>query len=127
MSDDTELKEILKEILKWTKFEGMQKVKQILETELDTDLRKMVYELSDGLSSPEIAQIAKIDPSTIRDYWKDWAVLGIVEIHPEYKKRYRRLFSLKEVGIKVPPIKETPKANQIPTTKEEILPGENDE
>ena len=99
MNNETEIKDILLEILRWTKFEGMQKVKVILENTLETDTKKMVYELSNGLSSPEIAQIVKIDPTTVRDYWKNWAALGIVEIHPDFKKRYRRIFSLNEVGI----------------------------
>lgn len=121
MDDDQEIKDILKEILRWTKFEGMQKVKQVLETTLDNDAKKLIYELSDGISSPKIAKIAEVAPPTVRDYWKDWSVLGIVEIHPDYKKRYRRIFSLKEVGIEVPESKESVK------TEEETAEGEENE
>jgi len=106
MNEDKEIKDILKEILKWTKFEGMQKVKQVLENTLDNNTKKLIYEFSDGRSSPAIAEIAEVNAHTVRDYWKDWVVLGIVEIHPEYKKRYRRVFSLKEVGIEVPQVAE---------------------
>ena len=106
MDNDQEIKDILKEILKWTKFEGMQKVKQVLETTLDNDAKKLIYEMSDGRSSPAIARIAGVSPLTVRDYWKEWAILGIVEIHPDYKKRYHKVFSLKEVGIKVPEVEE---------------------
>ena len=105
MNDDQEIKAILREMLKWTKFEGMQKVKQVLENTLNTDSKKLVYQLSDGISSPKIEKVAGVDETTIRDYWKNWAVLGIVEIHPDYKKRYRRVFSLKEIGIEVPEAK----------------------
>jgi len=101
MSEDREIKDLLKEILKWTKFEGMQKIKQVLENTLDSDAKKLVYESSNGLSSPEVAKIAGVDDSTVRDYWKDWAILGIAEIHPNFKKRYCRIFSLREVGIEV--------------------------
>lgn len=106
MNEDNEIKGILKEILKWTKFEGMQKVKQVLENTLDNNTKKLIYEFSDGRSSPAIAGIVGVSSPTVRDYWKDWAVLGIVEIHPEYKKRYHRIFSLKEVGIEVPQVTE---------------------
>jgi len=102
LNHDKEIKNTLIEILKWTKFQGWQQVKHVLETTLDNDTKKLVYELSDGVSSPAIARIAKVSPSTVRDYWKLWAPMGIVEIHPDYKKRYRRVFSLKEVGIAVP-------------------------
>jgi len=120
LDDDLEIKGILKEILKWTKFEGMQKVKQVLETSLDTDVKKLAYELSDGVSSPKIAKIVAVASSTIRDYWKDWAVLGIIEIHPKYKKRYRRMFSLKEVGIEVP------EAQDRAETEEETTEGDEE-
>jgi len=97
----------------------MQKIKQVLETALNTDTKKLVYELSDGISSPKIAKIAGADSSTVRDYWRDWGVLGIVEIHPEYKRRYRRIFSLKEVGIEVPEVKEKTEAQEEKTEGEE--------
>ena len=118
MDSDPEIKEILREILKWTKFEGIQKVKQVLETTLDSDIKKLIYEMSDGKSSPTIAGIVKVDPTTVRGYWKDWAILGIVEVHPDYKKRCCRVFSLKEVGIEVPEAKESAK------TKEATVEGE---
>jgi len=119
LDNNEEIKNILKEILKWTKFQGMQKIKQVLETALNTDTKKLVYELSDGISSPKIAKIAGADSSTVRDYWRDWAILGIVEIHPEYKRRYRRIFSLKEVGIEVPEVKEKTEVQEEKTEGEE--------
>ena len=91
--------------MKWTKFQGIQKVKQVLEVALDTDTKKLIYEQSNGDSSPKIAKVAKVDETTVREYWRNWAVFGIVEIHPDYKGRYRRIFSLKEVGIEVPVVK----------------------
>lgn len=107
MNENNEIKDILKEILKWTKFEGIQKVKQVIEATLDNDAKRLIYELSDGKSSPEIAKIVRTDPSTVRDYWRNWAVLGIAEIHPGYKRRYQRIFSLKELGIEIPEIEES--------------------
>lgn len=121
MNDNEDIKNILKEILKWTKFEGMQKVKQVLEATLDNDTKKLIYESSDGISSPKIAEIAEVTPPTVRDYWKEWAVLGIVETHPDYKRRYQKIFSLKEVGIEVVGVKGSVK------TKEEIVEGEESE
>ena len=119
MNNDQEVKDILREILKWTKFQGVQNVKQVLESTLDTETKKVVYQLSNGTSSPKIAEIARVDPTTVRDYWKDWFVLGIVEIHPDYKKRYRGIFSLKEVGIAIPQVQEV-----VDETGEEQTEGE---
>jgi len=121
LDNNEEIKNILKEMLKWTKFQGMQEVKQVLETALDTDTKKLIYELSNGDSSPKIAKTARVDPTTVRDYWKDWTILGIAEIHPDYRKRCRKVFSLKEVGIEVP------EAKKSAETKEETETVEGDE
>ena len=92
----------LDQLIKWTKFQGMQQVKQILETTLDNDDKKLVYELSDGRPSTSIATVTCVSDQTVRNYWKVWASMGILEIHPEYKKRYRKIFSLEEGSIAIP-------------------------
>lgn len=127
MSDDKETKDILKDILKWTRFEGMEKFRTVFDTALNTDSKKIVYEFSDGRSSPEIEQITGIDDSTIRDYWKEWAFLGLVELHPEYKKRYRRVFSLKEFGIEIPKVKTNTQTKENSKTKEDVNEGDKNE
>jgi hypothetical protein len=127
MSEDKDTKDLLKEILKWTKFTGFEKVRHLLETELDTDSKKLVYEYSDGMSSPEIEQIIGVDETTIRDYWKEWALSGLVELHSDYKKRYRHIFSLREFGIEIPKIKvkTQPKGNS--KTEIDVTEGEKNE
>jgi hypothetical protein len=102
MDSNNETNEILREILKWTKFQGMQRVKEVLEVALDTEAKRLVYHLSDGRPSPAIAKSAPVSSSTVRRLWKEWAAMGIAEIHPAFKKRYRRIFSLKRVGIEIP-------------------------
>lgn len=111
--------EVLEELLKWTKFEGTEKVRAVMDSELDDDIKKLIYHLSDGKSSPEIAKIVNVTSQTIRNYWKKWAKKGIMEIHPDYKRRYRKIFSLEEVGIEVP---ELEKAE--PTEKEKEIVAE---
>jgi hypothetical protein len=127
MSEDKDTKDLLKEILKWTKFTGFEKDRHLLETELDTDSKRLVYEYSNGMSSPEIEQIIGVDDSTIRDYWKEWALSGLVELHSDYKKRYRHIFSLREFGIEIPNIKvkTQPKGNY--KTEIVVTEGEKNE
>ncbi|MDD2665531.1 MAG: hypothetical protein PHD13_01935 [Methanocellales archaeon] len=109
--------ELLEEILKWTRFEGMQEVKNVLKIELDDDTKKIIYELSDGESSPKIAGMAKTAPQTVRRYWYKWSRMGLMEIHPSHKKRFRKVFSLEDCGMEVPE-----------TNKEKIIVlDENDE
>ena len=105
----TKLIELLSEILKWTKFIGKQKLKEILVNVLKEDIDMVIYELSDGKSLREIERICKangysISIFTINGYWDKWAVLGIVEPSKRYKGRYERIVSLKDVGLDVPKI-----------------------
>ena len=100
---------LLKEMVKWTRLRGKQQAKKIIETLLNDESKRLVFHLSDGRSSPEIAKIAKVSSQTVRNYWKVWAVDGIADIHPDYKKRYVKVFSLEEFGIEPPEISKTPK------------------
>lgn len=93
---------LLEEILKWIKFEGRIKAIEIFRSELDNDLKKLIYELSDGKSSVEIAKSTNVTSQTVRDYWHRWAEKGMMEICQGYKRRYCRIFSLKELGIEIP-------------------------
>jgi hypothetical protein len=118
MLESNEVKEILKEILKWTKFQGIQKAKSVLEATLDDDVKKLVYYLSDGEDSKTIASRAKVSDWTVRNYWKKWAVLGIIEPYPKYKGRYWKLFSLEEFGIGIPEIESETKTKEEKTEQE---------
>ena len=97
--------QLLEEIAKWTRLQGKQQTKNIVKSLLSDEKKRLIYHLSDGRSSPEIAKIVKVDPSTVRDDWKSWAAEGIVELCLEYKRRYRRVFLLEELGLEVPEVK----------------------
>ena len=107
---------LLEEILKWTKFEGNQRVKEILLDELDTDTKKIVYELSDGRSSPEIAKEVDVTDKTIREWWKRWGKRMLTEVHPNHPKRFRKVFSLGDFGIEIPKIKKEEKTVELAKT-----------
>jgi Fic family protein len=108
MSEDKidKIIELLQEILKWTKIEGKKKVRTVIDSELDDDTKKLIYHLSDGKSSSEIVKFVDVTGRTVRRYWKKWAKKGIMGIHPDYKRRYQKLFSLEEVGIEPPEVEE---------------------
>ncbi len=56
----------LREILKWTRFANISKLKETLETELDSDEKKLAYENTNDLSGlKEVAAIAITLTSTI--------------------------------------------------------------
>jgi len=107
MSED-ELKkqtEILREILKWVKFSGINEVKDILNKNLDTDTKKLVYHFSDGKNtSRDFKDKAKIGKTAVAQYWLDWSKVGIVEtISVEGGgRRGKKIFDLEEFGITLP-------------------------
>lgn len=109
-ANQNELIEVLSEILKWIKFIGKQELQTILTKSLKEDVEKIIFELSDGRSLREIEKICKnsgysTNRTSINIYWDKWAPLGIVEPSNQYKGRYERIVSLKEVGIDFPSIK----------------------
>lgn len=97
--------ELLEEILKWVKFDGMRNVKSVLLDALQNDPQKIrAYHFSDGWGSREVANLAGLKShTTIIDWWARWAPLGIVEpIKVRGGERYRRIFSLEALGIEIP-------------------------
>ncbi|MGE5533363.1 MAG: hypothetical protein ACM3UN_03330 [Bacillota bacterium] len=101
--------ELLEEILKWTRIEGMQRTKSIFEEFVKSDLEKVVYENSNGQTSREVGAIAKTSHTTVVSYWRKWSKLGIVkEVVSKGGTRYKRIFSLDDFGISVPKIDSKP-------------------
>jgi hypothetical protein len=102
--ENEEQTKILKEILKWIKIDGISKVKDILIKEMSDDKKILVYHYSDGKSSDEIEKLLnkKVTDMSIRNWWKGWAKLGLMELHPNYKKRYIKVFDLADFGIEIP-------------------------
>jgi predicted transcriptional regulator len=106
--------QLLEEILKWTRLEGVQRAKITLAELLKTDVEKLVYEYSDGRTSREIAEIVGISHATVVNYWKKWARSGIVkEVGARGGTRYRRIFSLPNFGIEVPRVAPTARQERV--------------
>ncbi len=118
MSEDklSEIASTLKELLKWTKFAGMKEVKSTLESALNSDIKRIIYHLSDGnMGRAEIAAIVKLSDQTVSNYWKSWSKLGIVEaMKMRGGERYKKAFDLEDFGMEIPEMPpstvETPKA-----------------
>lgn len=100
----------LDQLLRWTRFAGMQQLRNILTQNLTKDIELLIYELSDGKrSTREIAKLVGIKShATVTGYWKKWSKLGIVEPSEKYSGRFRRICSLEEVGLTVPPLPGAP-------------------
>jgi DNA-binding CsgD family transcriptional regulator len=94
--------ELLDEILRWTRLQGVQNARAVLTTALKTDTDKIIYHLSDGRPSGQIARVCGVTEVSVRNYWRRWFTLGITQPSHKYKGRFERSFSLEDLGIKVP-------------------------
>jgi transposase-like protein len=91
----------LDEIIVWLRFENIQKIREIILKELDTDQKKLAYQLTDGtLSRREIASKTGIPSNTIYSWWNKWFDLLIVKESDTYKGRPQRIISLEDLGFK---------------------------
>ena len=99
-----EIASTLIELLKWSRFAGMQQLRNVLAQNLKTDAEMLVYELSDGSrGTREVAKLAGIGSnSTVAAHWKKWNKIGIVEPSKKFPGRYQRICSLEEVGLTAP-------------------------
>jgi len=98
--------ELLQEIAKWVRFEGIQTARQVLNDFFKKDSEKLAYQYSDGRGSSEIAKIAGVSDFAVRSYWKKWSAMGLVVPSDKFKGRYEHLFSLDDFGIELPSPKE---------------------
>jgi transposase-like protein len=129
--------QILREILRWYRFENFPKLRKTLLDNLKTDQEKLVYELTDGENSrPDVAKQTGTPDSTVRNWWEKWYNLGILEPSRKRKGRPQKIMTLEDVGIevpKIPPLKPENKEEKVtaeePKHAEEAViqePGEED-
>lgn len=106
----------LDQLLKWTRFAGMQQLRTILTHNLKKDTTTLIYEYSDGnRSTRDVAKIVGSSHQKVATYWQKWSTLGIVEPSPKYKGRFQRICSIEEVGLTLPPL---PKKDNKSTDEE---------
>lgn len=97
------IEKTLREILNWLKVANIPQLRDTLIQELDSDEKKRVYELTDGVKSQyEIESLTKISRRMVSYYWQKWYGLGLLVTSDKRKGRMQRLVSLDEVGISVP-------------------------
>ena len=116
MNDEQTVVGLLSELLRWTKFQGMIKLKEVILLNVKTENEKKIYELSNGKTTVEIAGLVGVSHVTVYNYWQRWSKTGIVEPSKKYKGRYERMVSLLDLGIEVPKLEE-PKKTAMELTK----------
>lgn len=74
-----ETDELLKEILKWQRVQGIVAFKAQVKSLLDSKEKRKVFEMSDGtLTAKQISEKAKVSTGTISNWWNKWLAEGIL-------------------------------------------------
>ncbi len=128
MSEESEQTKILREILRWTRFAGMNQVQSVLESTLNTPEKRLAYQLSDGkIASTRIAELSKVGSDfKVRVLWKEWRRRGLGDtVGVKGGDRFVRTFDLEDFGIEVPAVRqplsqpatgtETPESADLPS------------
>jgi len=99
---NTEIKNLLEEILKWQRLQGIKILCEILPQLLDTEEKRIVYEMTDGKNNQsKIASEAKVATGTVSNWWNLWYSHGILTKEEKRKRRYKKIISLKDLGIPI--------------------------
>lgn len=98
-----ENQKLLREIARWSRFQNIGKLKEVLTAELDSDEKKLAFENTDGAKGiKEISQACGAPQDTVYTWWKKWSRLGILEPSESREGRLAKICSLEDVGIKIP-------------------------
>jgi len=90
-----ETNDLLKEMLKWQKIQGLSVFKSLAPILLDSKEKRKVYEMSDGtITVKQISEKAKVATGTISNWWNKWLAEGI--LYREGNK-YIKLVSIKDM------------------------------
>ena len=95
---------LLEELVRWTRFQGIHRAKEVLQELLNGDAQKLIYHLSDGRSSQDIAKVSGVAGQTVRNYWRSWFTSGIVSPSKKYKGRFEKVFNLEDLGLPLPKV-----------------------
>jgi hypothetical protein len=107
--------ELLRELVAYTRAANHLTITKVLETILDSDDKRLVYQLSDGdASARDIQRLSGVNKDSISEWWREWEQIGIAQQSrsSNVKGRRQRLFSLSDFGIAVPEPKDSDRRNE---------------
>lgn len=110
----------LKEILKWSRFQNLPRLREVLEKELDDQSKKLAYDNTDGQKSMrQVSSEANVPVPTIQVWWNRWYNLGILEPSEAYRGRLKKICSPKDVGIEMPKVSQRRREAKTKSAAEE--------
>lgn len=97
MNNEEKIVELLTETVRWLRFQGLEKAKAAVAEHLDTDKKKLVFDLTDGKSTVRsIVAETGASSASLFTWWNEWYAAGILTKEGD---KYRHLFKLSEIGL----------------------------
>lgn len=99
---------LLEELAYWTKLNVILTHKKTILELLESPKERLIFQLSNGKSSRELASEFHMDKRTVSKLWKIWIEKGIAQAVPVKGGgiRAQRSFSLEDFGIEIPSLEE---------------------
>lgn len=99
MNKEDKLISLMEEMIQLQKISVKPVFKKLVEEILEKDEKLMVYELTGENSRDQIISKTGVGAGTISSWWIEWFSKGLLE---KDRSKYRKVFSLAELGINVP-------------------------
>lgn len=100
MSNKDPILEELKIQSAWLRVLGIQAIKDLIKENIKEEQDKKIYELSNGhASTREIAKNVGSSHAKVASKWKEWASLGLVIPSEAFQGRFKKIVSLKDLGL----------------------------
>lgn len=101
MSEDTNASAPTQEMANWLRLLGMKQLMAVLESDVNDDKKKMVYQNSDGQKTTrDIGTLIGVSFKTVSEWWKKWVLLGLGEyMTASGGHRFKRAFNLESLGL----------------------------
>ncbi len=100
MSNKDPVLEELKIQSAWLRILGIQAIKDLIKENIKEEQDKKIYELSNGQASTrEIARNVDSSHAKVASKWKEWASLGLVIPSESFQGRFKKIISLKDLGL----------------------------
>ena len=101
MDNQNKILEELKIQTAWLRVVGLQAIKDLIKEEIKSTQDKKIFELSDGeRPTREIAKAVGSSHVKVAAKWNKWASIGLVMPSESYKGRFKKIVSLRDLGIK---------------------------
>jgi len=117
MKESERLVELMEEMVELQKLMAMPTIKKLIGETLDKPEKMYVYEMTDGITTRDkITVETGASGGAISSWWNEWFSKGLLK---KEGAKYKRILSLKDLGMSLPMLKRRIK-NDVEVTNKEL-------